>query len=186
MSILYALAYTLEKLGMDYRNAVSTLDERVILQKTIFLLKQLGYDLKYNFNWYLKGPYSPALASDGYTLRDSLASPVLEDKIESWMQKVENDPEFSERMHLSILPRSESAIIPFKKIRDRLYQITGIKQSEIMEIAASLVYIYEYLGYRTRNAILQFFYEEKTIYRQKSSKVLTIYGILAQHGLIPA
>ncbi|HME54131.1 MAG TPA: hypothetical protein VKM55_18040, partial [Candidatus Lokiarchaeia archaeon] len=65
MSILYALAYTLKKVGMDYRNAVSTLDERIILQKTIFLLKQLGYDLKYNFNWYLKGPYSPALASDG-------------------------------------------------------------------------------------------------------------------------
>ena len=43
-----------------------------MLQKKIYLLQLTGIDLSYRFNWYLYGPYSPALASDTFTLRDEI------------------------------------------------------------------------------------------------------------------
>ena len=44
---------------------------RLILQKKIFLLQEAGYDLGYNFGRYLRGPYSSALATDGYKIKAS-------------------------------------------------------------------------------------------------------------------
>lgn len=45
---------------------------RKILQKKMYLLQLTGVDLGYRFNWYLYGPYCPALASDTFTLRDEV------------------------------------------------------------------------------------------------------------------
>lgn len=42
-------------------------DDRLICQKKIYLLQSLGTDLGYSYTWYLRGPYSPALASYVYT-----------------------------------------------------------------------------------------------------------------------
>jgi len=42
---------------------------RLILQKKVFLLKELGFDLGYSFSKYIRGPYSNALATDGYKIR---------------------------------------------------------------------------------------------------------------------
>lgn len=41
-------------------------DDRIICQKKIYLLQSLGTDLGYSYNWYLRGPYSPALANYVY------------------------------------------------------------------------------------------------------------------------
>lgn len=46
---------------MDIRK--NTFDEWLISQKKIYLLQSLGTDLGYNFNWYLRGPYSPNLTN---------------------------------------------------------------------------------------------------------------------------
>ena len=45
-------------------------EERLIFQKTIYLLQAYGLYLGYEFNWYLRGPYSPDLAYDGFALVD--------------------------------------------------------------------------------------------------------------------
>jgi uncharacterized protein YwgA len=45
---------------------------RKILQKKMYLLQLTGIDLGYRYNWYLYGPYCPALASDTFTLRDEI------------------------------------------------------------------------------------------------------------------
>ena len=45
-------------------------DGRLILQKTIYILKSFGIDLGYEFNWYRHGVYSPDLTSDGFDLVD--------------------------------------------------------------------------------------------------------------------
>ena len=47
---------------------METFDDRLILQKTVYLLQAFGVYLGYRFSWYLYGPYSPELASDGYDL----------------------------------------------------------------------------------------------------------------------
>ncbi len=45
---------------------------RKILQKKVYLLQLTGIDLGYRYNWYLYGPYCPALANDTFTLRDEI------------------------------------------------------------------------------------------------------------------
>lgn len=49
-------------------------DERLIAQKKIYLLQELGTDLGYKYNWYVRGPYSPTLTTYIYTNLDVLSS----------------------------------------------------------------------------------------------------------------
>jgi len=58
-------------LGLS-RPDMENFDERLRLQKIVYLLWAYGISLEYGFNWYVRGPYSPKLASDGYALDDEL------------------------------------------------------------------------------------------------------------------
>ena len=51
-----------------------TLDERIMIQKKVYLLQQLGIDLGYQYDWYLKGPYSPTLIEYIHNNHDLLNS----------------------------------------------------------------------------------------------------------------
>lgn len=42
--------------------------DRLLLQKKIYLLQESGFNLGYNFSFYLHGPYSSDLATDGYKM----------------------------------------------------------------------------------------------------------------------
>ena len=42
--------------------------DRLLLQKKVFLLQEIGVDLGYNFRIYLRGPYSAQLSTDGYKI----------------------------------------------------------------------------------------------------------------------
>ena len=57
-----ALRLVLNDLGMD--PSMDSFDERLILQKTIYLLQQMGIHLGYRFSWYLRGLYSRELTAD--------------------------------------------------------------------------------------------------------------------------
>ena len=48
--------------------SVGSFRDRLIFQKTVYLLQAKGVFLGYSFNWYLHGPYSPVLARDGFEL----------------------------------------------------------------------------------------------------------------------
>ncbi len=56
------LAITLKELGVS--SDISGFDSRLILQKAVYLAEEAGINLGYPFNWYLRGPYSPALTRD--------------------------------------------------------------------------------------------------------------------------
>lgn len=45
---------------------VSTFDDRLILQKAVYLLQAAGIQLGYRFRWYLKGPYSPDMTASAF------------------------------------------------------------------------------------------------------------------------
>jgi uncharacterized protein YwgA len=66
---------------------VASFTDRLIFQKTVYLLQAKGVFLGYSFNWYLHGPYSPVLARDGFelsTIYDGLyAYAFREPKIEA-------------------------------------------------------------------------------------------------------
>jgi uncharacterized protein YwgA len=51
---------------------IDDFQSRKILQKKMYLLQLTGIDLGYRFNWYLYGPYCPALASDTFAVRDEI------------------------------------------------------------------------------------------------------------------
>jgi len=48
--------------------SIGTLRERKLLQKRVYFLQVLGIELGYHYNWYVYGPYSPALTCDIYDL----------------------------------------------------------------------------------------------------------------------
>ena len=60
------LQLVLNELGLE--NAISTINERIALQKVVCLVQEAGLQLGYSYNWYMRGPYSPSLASDYYQI----------------------------------------------------------------------------------------------------------------------
>lgn len=42
---------------------IDTFDNRLLCQKKIYLLQELGVDMGYTYNWYVHGPYSPDLTA---------------------------------------------------------------------------------------------------------------------------
>jgi uncharacterized protein YwgA len=49
-------------------------NDRLLLQKKVFLLQELGVKLGYRFNLYIHGPYSRDLATDGYRINTMVNS----------------------------------------------------------------------------------------------------------------
>jgi uncharacterized protein YwgA len=46
--------------------SVATFEDRLILQKTVYLLQSAGVHLGYRFRWYLRGPYSPDMTAGAF------------------------------------------------------------------------------------------------------------------------
>jgi len=99
------------------RPDMENFDERLRLQKIVYLLWAYGISLGYGFNWYVRGPYSPKLASDGYALDDELFERGSKIQLNDDKTVVESLNEFND--------------IIGEKINDSLY----------LEILASLHYI---------------------------------------------
>lgn len=67
------LKLALEEVGLPSPK-LQTFSERLNVQKKVYLVQALGYDLGYRFSWYLRGPYSRHLTEDAFALRDELAA----------------------------------------------------------------------------------------------------------------
>ncbi|HEY7307853.1 MAG TPA: hypothetical protein VH643_00700 [Gemmataceae bacterium] len=60
------LKLTLDTLGVPAR--VNSFSNRLVLQKAVYLAQAAGVQLGYQYNWYLRGPYSPALTRDAFAI----------------------------------------------------------------------------------------------------------------------
>lgn len=60
------LGLTLVDIGIPLKT--ESFQDRLILQKTIYLAQEAGVHLGYYFNWYLHGPYCSALANDAFSV----------------------------------------------------------------------------------------------------------------------
>lgn len=49
---------------------LSSFKSRLIFQKQVYLLQELGVKLGYSYGWYLHGPYSREVTSDGFRLEN--------------------------------------------------------------------------------------------------------------------
>ncbi len=62
------LKRTLEAAGESLE--VDTLDDRLRLQKAIYLIQAAGADLGYRYSWYIRGPYSTSLTQDYFAVAE--------------------------------------------------------------------------------------------------------------------
>ena len=62
---------TFDALGLPLQ--IQTFEDRLIAQKTICLAQAAGIQLGYHFGWYLRGPYSPGLTRDLFSVSEAIA-----------------------------------------------------------------------------------------------------------------
>lgn len=58
------------KLIPDYKFSMEEFSDRLRFQKMIYLLQAFGINLRYDFSWYLRGPYCSMLAANGFALQE--------------------------------------------------------------------------------------------------------------------
>jgi uncharacterized protein YwgA len=62
---------------LEVGSSIDSIDNRLIIQKAVFLGQCINVPFRYSYSWYVKGPYSPSLASAYYSL-DSERSSLFE------------------------------------------------------------------------------------------------------------
>lgn len=66
-----ALKVTLDAIGEDAN--ISTVNDRLRVQKAVYLAQVLGINLGYHYSWYVKGPYSTGLTQDYYRVSEAVS-----------------------------------------------------------------------------------------------------------------
>lgn len=121
------LGFILKKIE-DYEFSMDEFDDRLKLQKLVYLLQACGVYLGYDFSWYLRGPYCSLLAHNGFSLKNVY----------------------------NVIP--DTVQLKDKKDRDNFAKfLKFIKDKDIngLEIAASLHYLNKVRGKRTDEDILK-------------------------------
>ena len=86
-SLLY-LYSVLKRLG---GGDVNTFEQWLKSQKIQYLAQLFGVSLRYQYNLYIRGPYSPALAHDLYQIKEVNIKPMLDRFIPDELEKRLND-----------------------------------------------------------------------------------------------
>lgn len=97
---------------------MATFDDRLRLQKLIYMVEAFGVYLGYDFSWYLRGPYCTRLAKTGFELEQ------IADRIEDGTKTKFADPYMQKRFDRAI------------RFIDRI--MDGPSDTERLEIASSI------------------------------------------------
>jgi uncharacterized protein YwgA len=148
----------LESLGIS--SDVSTLQNRVCIQKAIYLAQQAGADLGYSYSWYVHGPYSPELTTDYFELDNNLST---------------GDEDYKKYKLIPSLSK------PLQRINGlfTVPQEVNLSQDRWLELISSIIYWGKTLGNEkiTRERIKK----EKSdlsIYYPQATKMIKKYGLL--------
>ena len=71
---------TIDGLGLEFK--IDSFEDRLIMQKSVYLAQAAGVNLGYYYHWYLHGPYSPSLTRDEYAIATDIS--VGMDESEGW------------------------------------------------------------------------------------------------------
>ena len=72
------LKLTIDALGLPFK--ISSFEDRLILQKAVYLAQAGGVNLGYFYHWYLYGPYSSSLTRDAYAIECEVREGLDESK----------------------------------------------------------------------------------------------------------
>lgn len=75
-----ALKLSTDGLGLPFR--IDSFEDRLILQKAVYLVQAAGVHLGYYYQWYLHGPYSPSLTRDEYAVAADISAGL--DECKGW------------------------------------------------------------------------------------------------------
>jgi len=59
---------------------IGTFEDRLIMQKAVYLAQAAGVNLGYYYHWYLHGPYSPSLTRDEFAIAVDVSAGLDESK----------------------------------------------------------------------------------------------------------
>jgi uncharacterized protein YwgA len=62
----------IDGLGLPFK--VKTFQDRLIMQKAVYIAQSAGINLGYFYHWYLYGPYSPSLTRDEFAIAMDISS----------------------------------------------------------------------------------------------------------------
>ncbi|MFM9329050.1 hypothetical protein [Paenibacillus mesotrionivorans] len=81
LSLELLVPYLIYTYVLRKKPSVSSMDNRILWQKVGYLAKQLGMPLNsYQFNWYIRGPYSPAYTSILYSINENIDELIAQGK----------------------------------------------------------------------------------------------------------
>lgn len=147
-----ALKLILDDLGT---NSISSVEQRMEVQKAVYLVQAAGIALGYTYGWYLKGPYSPSLTRDYYDFND------------------ETVPQGT-----SLKPAAVSKLNLLKTLIDE--PIGALRRPQRLELLASLHYLMKSSGFSRKQASEKIA-ETKPHLASETSKGFTL---LRQHNLL--
>jgi len=112
-----------KEVGVSLR--IDRFENRLIIQKAVFLLELIGMKFDYNFSLYVRGPYSPDLASELYAHEGKLHN-------------------------MKPCPLSESE----KEKITRVYELSNEFEPKILEIMATYLFIWKVKGESVNEALI--------------------------------
>jgi len=144
---------------------ISDFNARLVFQKRVYLLQELGLQLGNGYGWYIRGPYSHDAASDGFQLQS----------IQDHLEPSRGLPELSQD-ELKSIEKFE------KLISDSEKKFKGKNKTYIMELLGSLHFLLKY-GYPSsgdKANALRKFYELKPQFKENAEAALEL---LEKYGL---
>lgn len=147
---------------------VKGFDNRLILQKRIYLMQLFGIDLGYRYNWYMHGPYSPSLTEDAFGVQDT---------------QTEID---KQNAGLELTQKAKGMLVKYNKLEVDLSKLKESKElGKTLEIAASIHYL-KHIGFVasevTSENIEKVLKDNGKDFSKKD--IEKVWQILDTHGLI--
>ena len=111
----------------SYKFTIKSFEDRLRLQKIVYIAKYFDINLGYSYNQYIRGPYSPDLARDYYKLAEDFENKLPEEypqkvnrlvkkpafsKFASFIDKYHNDPEMLELIATALMIMNISKLTP--------------------------------------------------------------------------
>lgn len=143
----------------EFKFSMDGFDDRLRLQKFIYLLQSFDVFLGYHYSWYIRGPYCSTLSTCGFALKD------IYQKIPNDAKMEFTDPDIRAR---------------FKKFKEF---ISGREMNnDWLEIAAS-IHLQNRLG-NTRKVVIQKVVDKQERFTRK--QVEGAWAVLEKWGLLTA
>lgn len=127
----HALILCLKEVGVAPK--IESMEDRIKIQKAIYLIQEAGVQLGYHYSWYIRGPYCTSLADDYYKISEDVNG---------------NDGSESDR---KLAGWASDALDAKKGVFDA-HQEAGLEPAYWLELIASLHFLLHRSGYDEERA----------------------------------